>query len=115
LICFGDAAVKAAVIITVIESGSNVIFSYTGQLNLTGFLSGPFSLNFSGLGSTIAPLAGSFVPGGIYETYQFSGASIPFGSGGTNLFGNFSGDGHIAIVNTSQSQEIGVPPRIQVR
>jgi len=109
LICFGDAAVKAAVIITAVESGSNVIFSYTGQLDLTG-LSGPGFLDFSFLGSGIAPSAGSFISGGIYDTYQYSGAFIPFGSGGTTLFGSFSGDGHIAIVNTSESQEIWVPP-----
>jgi len=110
LICFGDAAVKAAVIISAVESGSNVIFSYTGQLNLAG-LGDPGSFDFSvlGFGSAVTPLAGSIISGGIYDTYQYSGAFIPFGSGGTSVFGSFSGNGHIAILNSSQSQEIWVP------
>jgi len=36
LICFDHSAANAAVVINVVESGSDVIFSYTGQLDLTG-------------------------------------------------------------------------------
>ena len=40
LIYFDHSAANAAVVINVVESGSDVIFSFTGQLNLSGLTLG---------------------------------------------------------------------------
>ena len=103
LICFGDAAVKAAVIINAVQSGSDVIFSYTGQLNLTGlgtpvFVGLPFSF--------IVPSSGTFIAAGTFDVYQLSGSFTPFGSGPIAL-GSASGGSGFAVV--SSSSELWVP------
>ena len=105
LICFGDAAVKAAVIINAVESGPDVIFSYTGQLNLTGLSaseSGVFP--FSG----IQPSSGTFIVDGSYDAYQFSGPFALFGDGATS-FGIASVANGFSIVNLGAITEIRVP------
>ena len=79
LICFDHSAANAAVVINVVESGSDVIFSYTGQLDLTGLgVSGGFG---NGGGGYLVPSQGQFSPGvGNYETYFLSPLTT-FGSG----------------------------------
>ena len=101
LICFGDAAVKAAVIINAVQSGSDVIFSYTGKLNLTDLgtsESGGVPVSF------IEPSSGTFVAAGQFDIYQLSDAFTftPFGSPGVEAtFGNASvGSSGFAMVSS---------------
>ena len=99
LICFGDAAVKAAVIINAVQSGSDVIFSYTGQLNLTG-LGGP-APGFLGDASIIEPSSGTFVAAGTFDIYQLSDSFTftPFGAGGSKTLENASVGSGFAMVD----------------
>ena len=79
LICFDHSAANAAVVINVVESGSDVIFSYTGQLDLTGLgVSGSYG---NGGGGYLVPSSGQFSPGvGNYDIYSLSPLTS-FGSG----------------------------------
>ena len=81
LICFDHSAANAAVVINVVESGSDVIFSYTGQLDLQGLTLG-VNLGY-GPGGSINPSQGSFNPGnGSYDLYYgISSLLTPYGSG----------------------------------
>ena len=95
LICFGDAAVKAAVIINAVQSGSDVIFSYTGQLNLTGLgTSEPGGLPVS----FIEPSSGTFIAAGTFDVYQLTGSFAPFGTGSISN-GSASGGSGFAMVS----------------
>ena len=57
LICFDHSAANAAVVINVVESGSDVIFSYSGQLDLSGLTTTPGTGTWGGLGICIQLLA----------------------------------------------------------
>jgi hypothetical protein len=108
LICFGDAAVKAAVVINVRESGSDVIFNYSGsRLDLTGLVA---SQSQELTDSFIDPASGSFVLSGKpYDAYQFSGSFAPFGIGNlsTLVSGSTSGNS-FALININGTKEIRV-------
>ena len=107
-ICFGDAAVKAAVIINAVQSGSSVIFSYSGQLNLTGL--GASGSEVAPFFSFIDSASGAFIVNGSYDAYQFSGPLAPFGEGTPpGKFGSASVASGFAIVNLGDIREVRVP------
>ena len=98
IICFDHSAANAAVVINVVESGSDVIFSYTGQLDLSGLtISGNGTWGGAGI---LFPDTGLFQPGsGTYDTYPIA-SLVSFGnqtfsqatsSSGANRFGLFPG------------------------
>ena len=108
LICFGDAAVKAAVVINVRQSGSDVIFNYSGsRLNLTDLVASP-SQELTA--SFIDPASGSFALGGkFYDAYQFSGSFEPFGNGNLSALVSGSTSGaSFALVNVNGTREVRI-------
>ena len=100
LICFDHSAANAAVVINVVESGSDVIFSYTGQLDLSG-LTKTGEGTWGGTGN-LYPASGLFSPGsGTYDTYSITSLAS-FGNttlsqatsdSGANRFGLYPGMG----------------------
>ena len=90
LVYFGNSAANAAVVINAVESGSNVVFSYSGSINLTGLPQPSFTFS----GSYVDPSTGEFFSApGNYVNYLGSAVSLlsSFGTGSYRASSSNSG------------------------
>jgi len=89
LICLGNAPAKAVLVVNALQSGSDVVFTYSGSFDLTGLAQN--SLTYSGYGG-LDPSTGEFFSGpGNYVNYTGAGSLSSFGSGSFRTSSNSSG------------------------
>jgi len=111
-IFFGHSSASAAVIINAVQSGSDVVFSYSGSLDTTGFQ--PFGGGDSS--PAINPGAGWFRAGlgrgllifGInYPSDPY--VLVPYGSGNQGIRPNSSTGDHFGLQQTGRGNSIFLP------
>jgi len=104
LVYFGNSAANAVVVINAVESGNDVVFSYSGSIDLTGLPQNSFTFS----GSYVDPSTGEFFSApGNYVNYL--GSAVSLQSFGTGLYrGSSSNSGAIF----SLSQDIAGKPLI---
>jgi hypothetical protein len=104
LICFGHSAANAAVVINAVESGSDVIFSYTGQLDLSS-LNSAAGLSWGYVG--VKPDIGQFQQGaGSVDAYTGLYFFLPFGVGGETLTTNQTGGNKFGLMRVGSSDTL---------
>ena len=81
---------KATIIITTAEVGTDVVFSFSGDLDITGLT----SANVSNTGEVVSPLEGDILFGAHTGLEGFSGGplTLPAFGTGRNFFGTGTGD-----------------------
>jgi hypothetical protein len=108
-IFFGHSSASAAVIINAVQSGSDVVFSYSGSLDITGF--NPIAgINSTGSPPAIIPGGGWFRAGlGNGLIYVGNYNLVPYGSGNNGIGADSSTGDYFGLEQTGQGNAIFLP------